>query len=560
MTVAPLGDSAVVISLGAANDAATVARVRAVAAMIGRHPPAGVVDIVPAFASVALFFHGPPPGTFESLAAELAAIVARAEDSVGSLDGRVVEVPVCYGGEHGPDLDAVAAHTGRSAAEVVALHSGADYLVHAIGFTPGFPYLGGLPPALATPRRSSPRPRVPAGAVGIGGAQTGIYPLETPGGWNLIGRTPLPLFDPGWPEPARLRLGDTVKFRPIPASEFAACSTQCHVIRDIGRGETIGKAEATCHVLRDIGPGVEVVRAGMFTTVQDLGRVGQRAGGVPLSGAADALALRLANLLVGNPEQAAGLEFTLLGPELRFRQPALVALTGASFGGVPRGRPFEVAAGAVLKLGPAQAGCRGYLAIAGGIDVAPVLGSRSTYGRAGLGGWKGRALRDGDALPVVDVRRVLRPHWRIDERILPQYAREPVVRVVAGAEAGEFDAGWTERSYRVSAHSDRMGVRLNGAPLARTRTADLISSPIAPGAIQVPPDGQPIVLLADAQTVGGYPVIAHVATVDLPLVAQLRPDDNVRFRAVTLAEAREVFAARERALALLHEGLAQKLA
>ena len=288
--------------------------------------------------------------------------------------------------------------------------------------------------------------------------------------------------------------------------------------------------------------------------------VGQRAGGVPLSGAADALALRLANLLVGNPEHAAGLEFTLLGPELRFPQPALVALAGASFGGVPRWRPFEVAAGAVLKLGAAEAGCRGYLAIAGGIDVAPVLGSRSTYVRAGLGGWEGRALRDSDRLPVVGTRRVLRPHWRVDERILPKYAREPMVRVIVGAQAGEFDASWTERSYRVSAHSDRMGVRLGGAAIARTRPTDLISSPMAPGAIQVPPDGQPIVLLADAQTVGGYPVIAHVATVDLPLMAQLRPGDNVRFRVVSLAEAREVFGARERALALLHEGLAQKLA
>jgi antagonist of KipI len=213
-----------------------------------------------------------------------------------------------------------------------------------------------------------------------------------------------------------------------------------------------------------------------------------------------------------------------------------------------------------LRLGPARSGCRGYLAIAGGIDIAPVLGSRSTYVRAALGGLEGRRLVDGDVLPVPAVRRNFRDHWRIDERILPRYSRSAVVRIVPGVDAHQFDEGWTNGPFNVSAQSDRMGVRMTGAPLRRIVEADLISGAVAPGTMQVPPDGQPIVLLADAQTIGGYPQVAHVIAVDLPVMAQLRPGDEVRFVGVSLEDAGELIAAQERALGLLREGLAQKLA
>ncbi len=530
-------------------------------AALEKHPPAGVVDIVPAFATVALFFEGPRACALENVEVELAAIVADAEAAVVAVDSRTIEVPVCYGGESGPDLAAVATQAGRTIAEVLALHAGADYLVHAIGFAPGFPYLGGLPPELATPRRSSPRARVPAGTVGIGGAQTGIYSLETPGGWNLIGRTPLALFDSTRPEPALLRAGDRVKFRAIGVDEFAAQSAERESARGTSPGAAQRSREPKSFAVQDHPfAGVEVVRAGMFTTVQDLGRTGHRASGVPLSGAADPVALRLANLLVGNPENTAALEFTLVGPEIRFHQETLVALGGAEFGALPSWQPVVVPAGTLLKFGPARNGCRGYLAVAGGIGCTVALGSRSTYVRGGLGGWKGRTLREGDVLPVAHVRREVQAHWRIDERILPKYSDDAVVRVIAGAQAAEFAAGVAGHGFRVSPQSDRMGVRLSGAPLQRSGAGELVSSPVAPGAIQVPPDGQPIVLLADAQTIGGYPVVAHVVTVDLPVMAQLQPGNQVRFRQVTLAEAREVFAARERALGLLREGLAQKLA
>jgi antagonist of KipI len=304
---------------------------------------------------------------------------------------------------------------------------------------------------------------------------------------------------------------------------------------------------------------VTVARAGMLTTVQDLGRPGQRADGVPLTGAADAFALRLANLLVGNPDDAAGLECTLTGPELIFSADTTIAAGGATFEGLAPWQPVHVKAGQRIALGRCRAGCRGYLALAGGVDCPSVLGSRSTYLRAGLGGIEGRALRDGDVLPAhAWTHPATDEHWRIDPRILPAYTSSPVLRVLRGAQAGEFGEGWLAAEFRMTPQSDRMGVRLKGPTLLRRHEGELLSAAVTPGTVQVPPDGHPILLLADAQTIGGYPRIAHVIGVDLPLAAQLRPGDTVRFREVSLAEAHRLWLARERTLAILREGLAQK--
>ena len=215
MTIVPLGDSALVVALP--GEAAA----HALAAALEREPPPGATDIVAAFATVTVFYDRPRAEAAAQLHEKLAGLTAAVEGGA-SPPPRTVEIPVCYTGEHAPDLAAVAAHTGLSAAEVIALHAGAAYHVRAIGFAPGFPYLGGLPEKLATPRRATPRTHVPAGAVGIGGAQTGVYPLASPGGWNLIGRTPLRLFDPARTEPALLRAGDHVKFFSITPEKFVA--------------------------------------------------------------------------------------------------------------------------------------------------------------------------------------------------------------------------------------------------------------------------------------------------------------------------------------------------
>jgi antagonist of KipI len=317
-----------------------------------------------------------------------------------------------------------------------------------------------------------------------------VYPLESPGGWQLIGRTEVKLFDAKRKEPALLRVGDRVKFYAV---ETKTNEEKCHVLRDTRLGAEPLRGAA----------GLRVAKAGMFTTVQDLGRLGQRAAGVPSGGAMDMIAARLANLLVGNAEDAALLELTLLGPEIEFLSDALIAVGGAEFAGAEPWRPLKVVAGQRIKFGAAVKGCRGYLAVAGGVAVPVVLGSRGTYVRAALGGLEGRALRAGDVVPLNAVARTAAEHWWVDPRVLPEYGPNPTVRVVRGAQAEEFGDDWLGAEWKVTPQADRMGMRLAGAALVRTGGRELPSSAVAPGTVQVPPDGQPIVLMADAQTIGG---------------------------------------------------------
>jgi antagonist of KipI len=303
---------------------------------------------------------------------------------------------------------------------------------------------------------------------------------------------------------------------------------------------------------------IRVIRAGMLTTVQDLGRRGLLAQGVPNGGAADPFALRVANLLVGNPEDAPALEITLTGPELEFAQAAWVAVCGARFEDVPAWRPLRVEPGGRLRFGRRTQGCRAYLSVSGGIDAEPVMGGRGTFLAAGLGGFHGRALRDGDTVRLMPAERHPAGHWSIDERILPHYSQEPDVRVMPGSHAGEFGDALYSGRFGVTPVSDRMGIRLDGPALVRSTRGDLVSSAVAPGTVQVPPDGHPIVLMADAQTLGGYPRIAHAAAVDMPLLAQLAPGDAVRFIRSSVAEAHALARAQEHRLGLLRQGLAGK--
>jgi inhibitor of KinA len=227
MQYTPLGDQAVTITLGDAINVETHRRVRAVAAHLDANPPRGMLDLVPAFLSVAVHYD---PARIDGSRDEspYARIVAELERSLAAVRPeqldvpRVVEIPVCYGGALGPDLDDVARLHGMDADDIIRIHAAGDYLVYMIGFMPGFAYLGGLSDEIITPRRASPRTAVPAGTVGIGGEQTGVYPLESPGGWHLIGRTPLRVFDISRAEPSLLATGDRVRFRPIDEAAFRA--------------------------------------------------------------------------------------------------------------------------------------------------------------------------------------------------------------------------------------------------------------------------------------------------------------------------------------------------
>jgi antagonist of KipI len=321
---------------------------------------------------------------------------------------------------------------------------------------------------------------------------------------------------------------------------------------------------------------LKVVRAGVLTTVQDLGRHGYQRYGVPVSGAMDCYSMRVANVLVGNPENAAGLELTLEGGAFECDQDTLIAVCGGDFApqvadaAVPMFRPVWLKARTQLTLGAARTGSRAYLAVAGGIDVPPVLGSRSTYVRAGLGGFGGRAVRRGDTLPVAPVEAVRYPglrkaavaspcafvaaHWAASAHPERVQRAPQALRFVPGGLWEKLPADsrtqFLATEFRVGGASDRMGYRLEAAPFVGTQT-EMLSQPVAFGTIQLPPNGQPIVLMADRQVTGGYPRLGEVASVDLGLAAQLKPGDRLRFEKIALAQAQQAWMAQERAYAEL---------
>ncbi len=304
---------------------------------------------------------------------------------------------------------------------------------------------------------------------------------------------------------------------------------------------------------------IKVSRPGMLTTVQDLGRHGVSSTGVTEGGAMDKFALGLANLLVGNAPNEPALEITLAGPELEFSHDALIAITGAEIEGIEHARPIKICAGDRLDLPVVTRGCRAYLAVAGGLNIEPILNGAGTDLRANLGGFRGRALRKGDVLSANVMKRETHGRWKLSPTLSPAYSASPEVRVLPGLELGEFGEIFWKTEFEISTQSDRMGYRLNGRQLKRKSSRELISSAAIPGTVQVPPEGNPIVLMADAQTLGGYPRIAHVAQVDMPLLAQLRAGDHVSFRKIELEEAQTLATQRRRDLNMLEVGLRAKL-
>ena len=527
------GESAFSVEFGNEISVELNARATALAALLEREPFDGFREAIPTFRSV-LVFHDPKadPEAIRAHALDL----ARRAGGESPAPPRHIEFPCVYDGE---DLPEVAAAVGVSVEELIRIHSGRDYRVYIIGFTPGFPYLGMADARLDIPRRSVPRVRVPAGAVAMARAQTGIYPWVTPGGWHLLGRMdPALLFDPGKSPPSGCVPGDQVRFKPV---------------RELPERPV---ASTPAPPPPSGPPAIEVERGGLLTTVQDLGRPGYQRYGVPWSGAADPASLIFANRAVGNPDGAAGLECTLMGPVLRFLQPVLAALGGANHRGVlhlpgggrwpvPAGTSFVAPAGSVLRFAGPPDGMRTYLAFAGGIDVPAVLGSRATYLTAALGGFEGRALRSGDRLHLGST-----PAGARENRFEPEARRraEPGLlrlRISLGPQEFAFTDECLETlpelRFTVSNDSNRMGVRLDGPLLAhREGMKEIVSDANPHGTIQVPPGGHPIVMGADQGITGGYPKIGNVVAPDLARLAQALPGAEVGLEVVSLEAAREI--------------------
>ncbi len=508
--IAPFGDCALLVQVG------DYRRAHALIAELDRAPIVGVVDLVPGMETVLLELDSP---------SRLGVAAAALEQRLPKLgpegaSGRERFIPTTYGGDFGPDLEEVARLTGLPAEEVVAMHTGSVLRVQLVGFAPGFAYIGDLSPALQVPRLDTPRTTTPSGSVAVAGRQTGIYPAPLPGGWRIVGRTPVTLFDPRRSPPAYLAPGDLVRFGVLPSAEWDA-----HVGVPADWAHDAGTVPPRS---RPSGVEIEVLDGGLLTSVQDAsGRQGWRRYGVQASGALDRSAAALANRLAGNADAAAVLEVTLLGPSLRISESARIGLAGADLGATLDGKPLapgSAGVGRLISFGERRSGARAYLAVAGGIDVGPVLGSPCTDLRSGFGGLGGRALRTGDRLEVGTLG---------GPPLGSRRASLGPIRILPGPHLERFAPGAFERLCRtrwtVGSEADRMGYRLDGPAIEHGATPEIPSVGLPLGAVQVPPDGRPIIMLADRPVTGGYPVIACVATADVDRVAQLLPGDPLRF-------------------------------
>jgi KipI family sensor histidine kinase inhibitor len=476
----------------------------------------GIADIVPGARTVLVITE---PGSWHL--ADLAAAVSSLPPwpETGARPAGPIEIPVVYDGQ---DLAEVARLTSLPVTEVIARHTEPEYTVGWLGFMPGFGYLTGLDERLSqVPRLASPRLVVPAGAVAIAGGLTAVYPRASPGGWRLIGRTSAPLWDPEREPPALLTPGCRVRFAAI------AALTSGDERQQPGRPAR-----------RSARPGLAVLRPGPLATVQDLGRPGYAAIGVPTSGAADPDSLIAANRLAGNPDSTAAIELTLGRAAFRARgsglrlatsgAPAPVWATGRAE--IAAGTAFDLPDGGEVRIGAPAAGLRTYLAVAGGFLGPQVLGSRSADLFSGLGGDQ---LQAGDQVPVGapspspgGTRVPASPRMPVRAQVTALRVQPGPRLDVFGADALRILCGSV---YTVTAASNRTGLRLDGQPLPKHHATELPSEGMVTGSLQVPHDGRPIVLLADHPTVGGYPVIAVVASPDIGLAGQLRPGDRVSF-------------------------------
>jgi len=442
------------------------------AAAFAEDPPEGLLDAVPGARTLLLLYD---PGLLDIERLDLSRRGARPPP-------RVVRLQACY---DGADLDEVARELGMRREELVRRHLESEHVVSFLGFAPGFAYMTG---GFHVPRLRTPRVRVPAGSLAVADGYTGIYPAETPGGWRLLGHVAARLFDPGATPPSLLRAGDRVQ---LEAVERLAQPPPPRAKRPKAQGDGV----------------LRVVTPGAFTSVQGGPRYGLAASGVPAGGAMDLASLATANRALGNDPFAPALEITLVGPELEALQDARVA-RGTEVRSMKRGER--------LNTGLVQRGVRAYLAVEGGLAPAmPGEATRPVRAR--------EILRRGSRRPTPGPRAPRLPIRWGEPLIEVRAYRGPQWRFFASPE-DFFDC-----EYRVSPSSDRRGLRLRGPALALERRSDIPPEGTAPGAVQVPGDGMPIVLGPDRPVTGGYAKIATVIPKDFPLLAQARPGTAVRF-------------------------------
>ncbi len=497
------------LAFGSTIDGAVNRMVQSVAMRMLERPLAGITDVVPSYTKVYLEYDD---ARVRRESVERWA-QRHAEGSGTAVARRLIEVPVAY---QGPDLADVSLRTGLPSAEVIARHAGRDYHVFALGFTPGFPFMGLVDPALRLPRRSTPRARVDAHSVAIANDQTGVYPSASPGGWNLLGTALVAMYDPHRSEPFLLRPGDEVRFVPSAAGARLLDPEPLALLPKAPRR-----------------PLLEVVEPGLLDLVVDRGRVMMGRFGLARSGPLDAWSSAQANQLIGNAPGAATIELNLRGPTLLARAAGVVGFAGWGLQPLRNGEALDgfaviaFARGDVISFRPHPYGARAYLALPGGVESARFAGSASVDLRAGIG----RALAAGDVLggnaPLEGVLPGSIARTRVASATVVALGPEPFrLGIGPGPQASEEAlAALCERSFVVRG-ADRMGIRLSGVQVP---AREVISEATPLGAVQITAAGDPIILLNDRGTLGGYAKPAIVDPRDVPRVGQLLPGQRVQF-------------------------------
>ncbi|BCW56701.1 5-oxoprolinase/urea amidolyase family protein [Arthrobacter sp. StoSoilB20] len=528
-SVRPVGTRAVLAELDGLPD------VLALQDMLNKSPLPGQVDVLAAAETVMVV--GESAAATRAIGARLLELELIAPDVT---DSGLVVIDTVYDGE---DLADVAVLTGLSVEGVIAAHTGQIWTVAFAGFAPGFGYMVGENEVLTVPRRSSPRTAVPAGSVALGGQYSAVYPRRSPGGWQLIGRTGSRMWDLDRAQPALVRPGDRVQYRAVREVVTAAESPAREPDKE-------DHAE----------PGLRILNPGAQSLIQDLGRRGYGPLGVSAAGALDRASLRRANRLVGNAASAAAIESVNGGLALEAVGDQVIAVTGApttltiespswvedeepddagaqpgATRTVPMAAPFALLDGEILTVGTPEAGFRNYTAIRGGVDVPKVLGSRSADTMSGIGPAPltiRQVLAVGDETASTAVGS---PELQPDFPDL-RGTGVTVLDVIPGPRADWFGADALDslcnQEWLVTPQSNRVGMRLDGTPLQRTRDGELPSEGTMAGALQIPPAGLPVLFLADHPITGGYPVIGVVRDEHLDLAAQVPIGGRIRFRLV----------------------------
>ena len=554
LPIIPLGDRAILVDFGDRIAPEVNDQVIALFERLVELANDAIEFCVPAFCSLGIGYD-PVAICYADLCLLVQQQFDLIQSGVGERERPKVRIPVCYSPTLGFDLEHVSETTGLSRQQIIELHTSKTYRAYMLGFLPGFAYLGSVDAALRVDRRHEPRLKVAAGSVGIVGEQTGVYPCDAPGGWQIIGRTPISTVRQsdatnagGQSSKSQFLIapGDEVEFYPIDEAEF-----------DSIQKKSLTAIQPTAALTTQVNGSISLhfKTAGLRTAVQNFGCNGYQHLGIPSGGVMDRFSATIANRLVGNTDHATLIEITLLGPTIEFSGDCQIAITGADLSpkldghSVSMWETVSVVGQQRLSFGARQVGCRCYLAIAGDFEPPQRLGSSSpsaTGAPMADDGWllggsllKGQTVTVSRNRPSVSHKRIfpveLRPACLVGD--CQQASGNPVEHLISISKGPEWDwfsdrqrSAFFEHRFEVLANSNSMGFRLSSFLDQDCELPSMISSAVVPGVIQVTPSGQCILLMRDAQTTGGYPRIGVVDYEALNDVAQLCPGDRIRFQ------------------------------